>query len=228
LSEVTVEKSWKIAPQGIGRRDYSQATERFDVEPTLLLFEDFTHLPLSWNPFGTGTVVRDTSKAWRGGACLKIAPTPPTNYAGYYQYFGLVPSMKLLLDARINFPATGAWFAIGIDRMIGTEAVWAEVLYSIPTRKWQYRNAAGAYIDIPGGAQELSNNVFHHMSISIDFLTEQYLYAQCNELFLDLKALKPWRRPIVSAPEAHVCIWAGTVVAGPEFFVGNVRVAEVI
>lgn len=234
MSEVVTEKSWRIPPVGVGRRDYSQNIERYDVEPTLLLLEGFENLPPAWVTDGTAgyIVVRDTTRVWRGGACLRLTTglAPADNFASYEQEFGMVASMKLLLDVMVALPpANGEHLVVAVSRYTTTERLFFEGLYNIALQRWYYRDPIG-YVDVPNGAQSLALGPFHHISLAVDFKVEEYLYLQCNEKRMPLQGYKPGREaPPAELPHAYA--WIGGysgVNTGIDFYIDNVRVAEVI
>lgn len=179
-----VESSKAIAVKGVGRRDYSKNVARFDVEPNLLLFEDFENLPLTGRGDGSAgySIERVTDHAWRGGACLKLTTGTAlaNNRAEYYQEFGFVETKKILLDLAFTVPLNtiidSIWFQI--HNFTGAHHLIARARYMVPEEKW-----ISDIGDVPSGAQRLAQwgTIFHRIHLAADFEAEKYLYLRCND-----------------------------------------------
>lgn len=239
MGEVITEKSWIIPSAGIGRRDYSQNVERYDAEPTLLLLEGFEHLPPSWRTAGSAgySVERLTTRAWRGGACLRMRTgnDPVYNYAGYYQYFGLVSSMKIMADVRFAIPVGAppeAEFDLVLSRFTGppeNQRIDFHVVYIIASQAWFYVLPTGLYAAIPSGAQSLQEDVFHHLQMAGDFNVEEHLFMQCNEKRLSLKGIPPYKIASPLLPAAYVYMFGvSDAVPNVDYLIDNVKVSEVV
>ena len=227
-------RTFTVQTRGIGRKDYSQNVERYDVQPEILLQEGFENLPPHWITSGSAgfVVARNTTIAWVGGACLEL--TPPLGVlqnATYEQLFGLVPSLKLRVDLRVRFPTFGAGgaFRFGLRRHTGTQLATAELSYDPDANVWSYLNANGVYANIPGGAQNIGTQTFHHVTLVVDFQNSRYMYAIVNELFMDMQGLQLFNWPDALGPRGRVHVQALTTgLAAVTFYIDNVRVMEVI
>lgn len=235
----TLEKSEAVTPRGIGGQDYSRAVQQYAVEPQLLLHEGFEDLPGSWTHNGSAgySVERVTNRSWAGGACMRLrtgnAPAV-ANWAAYFQSFGVVRSLKLLMDVRFSLPLVNAdRILFSIVRFTGSLRIRCIADYWVGQERWRYLDENQAWVNIPDGAQSLRQDpdTFHRMYLGVDFDTNEYMYLQCNEKMMYLTGISaPEEADIVTDPYTHVRLYAESVIGnlGIEHYFDNVRVAEMV
>ena len=144
--------------------------------------------------FTTGTagytVTLSTNYAFMGSTSLKITPDNTANaYVQVKKYTGMPESEKVGIECNISFPSThGEYFLLGIWFYTGAVAKICNVRYDIQNQKWQYRNSAGAYIDVTDGDQKLQafTGLFHHIKLIADIKNETYVKLYCNQKIYDL------------------------------------------
>jgi len=134
----------------------------------------------------------DTSTPFKGTKNLKVVTHTDLNDAyAAYRLFGLTPSKKILFEGDFQFKSIVDNKVVDFTFIYydGTNRYEAVLRYDPVNAKWQYKNSAGAFVDVSGGAQSLRALAYHHIKITIDFGNAKYGYVLCDNKSFDLRAI---------------------------------------
>uniref|UniRef100_A0A6H2A105 Uncharacterized protein n=1 Tax=viral metagenome TaxID=1070528 RepID=A0A6H2A105_9ZZZZ len=201
------------------------------VDPAIIYFDTFADAPINWVVFGTGTVARDTTYAYKGAASLKVTTPATASLASYARrYDGLVAAGELKLSLRGALPAASLeYMTIEVDVRDGTTVYIARVRYDVANAKWQYNNSLGAWADMTGGAQDLQAGAqaWHYIELGLNFSTGKYGTFKCDNLSIDLSAQS--MQTFTPATENIETLLGGSpsAAAAIDFYFDNIKLEKV-
>ena len=165
----------------------------------LLLYDDMEGV-LEWTGSGTGTYTMEQSHnhAYSGDYSLHLktrAAAVAADTVSAVRQIGITPRKKLLFSVCF-LPTSGSdieYISFNIIHYDGSYRREAQVRYYYETlavnRKWKYVKSDGTLADITGGNQMLGTSAWHMMSLSIDFVNNQYTELISDGLVMDMASL---------------------------------------
>jgi hypothetical protein len=183
-----------------------------------------------------GTISLDTSRPFRGKACMKITTGAVLgNDVEADKYLGALPLGRLGWElwflsqfgvANIHDIELGFYLYDGAY----CHEAWVAWLGTVGTlqEKWQYINSEGDYTDIPNGTQKLYVEsdlpIWHHFKLVVDFRTGKYVKLVCDDKTFDLSALSYHKTPDTTKP----CIDVGAYIENATATAVSLYVDDVI
>ena len=186
------------APDWQGLRWKTEAVNRPNIMypgGRQIMYDGFDESTLHWKMGGTAgqTGVVSTDQALKGEASMKITtPLGPTANVSAAKYLGLPPTTKIGFQCAFYVGVPNVTdFRFTLDYYAGTKDANAIVLYDYANKKWRYWTSAGAFADIPGGLQDLTEDSapWQFMKLAVDFGADKYMYLRVNDTVFNLSAL---------------------------------------
>lgn len=169
----------------------------------VIVFDDMEDL-IKWTKDGnTGDfdVTKDTGKAYNGDASLKIETRATSPADGdwclaerfCYLQIGKRYSIEFLF---MTLNTTNVQY-VEFDGRWQDGATFHDpyIRYDAQANKWQYRDSAQAWQDIPGGSQNLASNCWHRVKLVVDRDLKQYISFNCNALEVNLAGISYYSLP---------------------------------
>jgi hypothetical protein len=162
----------------------------------VILYDDMEGL-LKWGFSGTDTEIADLSAtvAYNGSKSIHMATDATPAGAGEYveghrltyQRPGKRYAAELIW--RCTDMAKVLHFRLQISIYDGTTEHIISLDYLGPEAKWQYNGAAGAPVDVPGGAQALVNLGWHRLEMQYDEALGQHIKMVSDGLEIDMSGI---------------------------------------
>lgn len=201
-----------------------------------LLFLDNLEGTYEWAGSGTGAdyvVERSNVHAYEDDYSLRLKTrttgAAADDVADAERYIGLVPEKKLMLCAFYR-PISGTTLkhlTFEMAHYDGSSLERAAVRYVYSTKIWQYFRAGVLdYVNITDSDQNLSEDAWHSMALSVDFATNKYISLISDGLQLDLSAHDYVSG--ISSDKEHLRIYLWLMAAGAtpaETYYDNISVS---
>ena len=210
------------APDWFGTRWKVEATLRPNlIHPTgnVLFMERFDFPSLSWEKSGSGTHTEllRTNVFFSGNNSLRIDTSAVNGTkGGIVKSFALVAKKKIGIELRYNNATpTSGLIRLEIEIFDGTNLHDARINYSFTDQKWQYYDSSDAFVDVPGGAQNLAagSNIWHLVKLVYDYDKDKYVRLYSDGTFFDLSALSGHTVADASNEELRLKVFAASTEA---------------
>lgn len=170
--------------------------------PSRTLYLDDFEGVLKWYQ-GAGTVARDNSiNVFEGNYCLSLVTAAAADAQANAQLFiGAVPRSKFAIQLRWHpyESADNILRRFDVNMILYDGSYVSDIVLrylkneTTPQNKWQYLNSAGAFVDLPNGAEEIDTTYRAHQSfyLTFDMLASVLKYGRLvtSKLALDLSSL---------------------------------------
>ena len=202
-----------------------------------LLFLDNLEGTYEWAGSGTGAdyvVERSGVHAYEDDYSLRLktrtAGAAADDVADAERYIGLVPEKKLMLSVFYR-PFSGTdlkHLTFEMAHYDGTNVERAAVRYVYGSQIWQYLDTTIAYVNIAGSDQNLSDDAWHSMALSVDFSGNKYISLISDGLQLDLSAHDYLSGITSDKQHLRIYLWLMAAGATPaETYYDNISVSIV-
>lgn len=154
------------------------------LTPKIYLEDTFEPATLGWVHSGTGSLTRITTRYVKDGACMQLTTGVTAGDKCYaIRKLGLPLYKRLSVSAHFTLPSNGRYLYIGGDGLTnpsytGVFKMAIGVRYDIVNSKWQYISSAGAWTDVPDGAQvlEKDDDSWHYFELIMKITATGYFY----------------------------------------------------
>lgn len=202
----------------------------------LILFDDMEGL-FKWGKTGTGadyTVEKDATVAYNGLACLHLA-TRASNPAeddvvAAHRYLYPRPGKRYRIELLFQYENSTFCKLLEFDFSIqdGTYLHNIFIRYDPVNAKWQYKSAAGAWVDVVDGAQGLLQAGWHRLVFEFDQNAKEFKSLVCDAKEMDLSGI---RYQVAGNGADQYAKLDFKVVAGsttpPEVYIDDVLIMEI-
>jgi len=174
----------------------------------------------------------ETGHPFKGSKNLKVVTHTDQNDAyGAYRLFGLTPSLKILFEGDFQFKSLTDNKCVDFTFIYydGSKLHEATIRYDPANLKWQYKNSAGSFVDLPSGSHSLRAQAYHHVKISVDFANDKFGYLLCDNKKFDMRAIAlytPDDTTKVSAKFKYATTTATATVAA-EAYLDEIKIVEI-